>query len=291
MVASLERIERDLAALDLTIAAIGAELHRAYADYLSVLGQAVRQQLILASYYVCTQGYPEAFLRLSATQRSHLQQALQHLAQQVQAELLAQLYPPVVAEPPDLENRDRSKSVSEPEICLEGANFAQATALSERSLTPIDLAQWQQGLEQAINHELQLASHAANRLLQQTGILSRQLPEPILQAATKAEMSEVGGHPPNVLALLMETGDDRASNKEGAKSHATLQVIAIHLRLSEIEFADPIVSTSRTQLRSLSARLKTLARDYQKKQREQSVAQAQAAWRSTWTDSISKVMF
>ncbi len=61
MVGSVERIEQELASLDQATRAIADEFYNAYSSYLKVLGQAVRQQLILASYHVCTQGYPEAF--------------------------------------------------------------------------------------------------------------------------------------------------------------------------------------------------------------------------------------
>src|SRR3712207_1737539 len=101
MVGSVERIAQDIAALDKAVAELAEELHGSYSNYLAVLGQAVRQQLILASYHVCTQGYPEQFLSLSFSQRQQLQQTLRNLAQQVHEELLAQLHVPVVIEDPE----------------------------------------------------------------------------------------------------------------------------------------------------------------------------------------------
>ncbi|MDP5338264.1 MAG: hypothetical protein NWQ28_06775, partial [Nodularia sp. (in: cyanobacteria)] len=76
MARAIELIERDIAALQEAIRAIAAELHNAYASYLTTLGQAVRKQLILASYHLCTQGYPENFLKLSLNQRQKLQQGI-----------------------------------------------------------------------------------------------------------------------------------------------------------------------------------------------------------------------
>lgn len=61
MVGAIERIAQEIAALDKATSAIADELYGGYSTYLTVLGQAVRQQLILASYHVCTQGYPESF--------------------------------------------------------------------------------------------------------------------------------------------------------------------------------------------------------------------------------------
>lgn len=272
MVGSVTQIEQDLAALDAAIAAIAEELHDAYSSYLTALGQAVSQQIILACYHVCTQGYPDGFLRLPVSQRQQLQQTLRHLAQQVQEELLAQLHVPIV--PVNL--------LDEPETDEESPE----PAATPETLTPTHLAQWQHDLEQAIVDELRTASHAANRLLQQADVLPKKLPEPVLEAAAKADAAEGAGSTPNLLTMLVETVDDadKDKSKSDSKGPAVMHIVAIYLRLAEIEFADTLVTAARTQIRSLTARLKTLGREYQKKQRDRAVAEAQAAWRSTWTD-------
>lgn len=292
MVGSVERIAKDIAALNKAVAELAEELHSTYARYLTVLGQAVRQQLILASYHVCTQGYPEAFLQLSYSQRQQLQQTLRNLAQQVNEELLAQLHIPVVVEDPEVEEigldeldlllHDRPSAASD----SPASDLVPLEKREPRALAPADLAEWQQDLEQAIGQELRTASHAANRLLQQAGVLPQKLPEPVLEAATKAEVSELGSNTPNLLNLIVEAADgNRAEgSKEENREHAVMHVIAIHLRLAEVEFADPTVTAARNQLRSLAARLKVLGREYRKKQREWAIAEAQAAWRSSWTE-------
>ena len=88
MARAIERIERDIAALKEAIGAIAKELQSAYASYLTTLGQALQKQLILASYHLCTQGYPENFLSLSLNQRQQLQQAIRKLGQQAAEQLL-----------------------------------------------------------------------------------------------------------------------------------------------------------------------------------------------------------
>ena len=285
MVGSVERIAQELTALDQKVVTIAQELHGAYADYLSALGQAVRQQLILASYHVCTQGYPEAFLSLSYSPRQTLQKNLRYLSRQVQEELLAQLHIPVPIEAtvPEEMGLDELQNLMQPAPTAPPV----ATDAPARSLTPDDLLQWQRDLEQAIDHELQTASHAANHLLQQAGVLSKKLPPGLIEAATKAaEMSESGSSTPNVLSLrldAMERGSSE-SEEDNPKPHAILHVVAIHLRLSEIEFTDTPTTALRTRLRNLSAQLKTLAREYAKKQRERAIAEAQAAWRSSWSE-------
>jgi len=248
MARAVERIERDIAALEEEIGVIAAELGSAYTNYLTALGQAVRQHLILASYNLCTQGYPEPFLSLSFSQRQQLQQAIRKLGQQAADQLLAQTQ----------------------------TEESEAAYPSNARL----LAQWQQNLEAAIALTLKTFSRDANRLLQQAGILPKKLPEPLLEAAAKAEASaEATAGPPNILNLLIETENDDES-EDGTITH----VIAIHLRLSEIEFADAKVRVGRSQIRNLLLKANSLGQEYQKKQREWAVAQAEAAWRVSWSE-------
>ena len=75
-----ERIEQDLAALEEALAALTLEYQSTYEGYLTALGQAVRQQLILACYHLCTQAVPESFLKLSFDGRQKMQQSVRRLA-------------------------------------------------------------------------------------------------------------------------------------------------------------------------------------------------------------------
>jgi len=385
MVRTVERIEQELALLDQAVASIAQEFHDTYSQYLNVLGQAVRQQLILASYHLCTHGYPEQFLKLSLSERQQLQRALRQLAREGQGKLLARLQvvqsgttsresssalagpidqlresvldqhltleqiaigsvefsseafkaflseqesnpdlnpdsiepnstepdspqtdllqtdltqldliePSSIdaessteANPVEQESVVSNESVEQESVEAESTEPSQpASATSEiapepsepRSLRPKDLAFWQEQLEEAIVEELQTLSHAANRLLQQTEILPGRLPEPVLEVAAKADIaSESTVSPPNLLNLLIETED------EDEKESTMTQLMAIRLRLSEIEFSDAASTICRSKIRDLSIRLNKLGREYQKKQKERSVAQAEAAWRSSW---------
>lgn len=294
MIGSIERIAQDIAALNTAVAELADEFHSTYSSYLNALAQAVRQQLVLVSYHVCTQGYPEQFLHLSYSQRQQLQKNLRHLAEQVQEELLAQLHVPVVlTDTPD--GLDSAHLIAQTDGVETGLALSEAerSVLQEHTsdksaptLTPTHLARWQQDLEQAINEELRTASHAANRLMQQANILPKKLPDTLLEAASKAEMAE-GGTTPNLLTLLIDAGTEELPEKgqpDNAKGHLVMQIVAVHLRLSDIEFAEATLTATRTKIRSLSAQLKTLGREYQKKERERAIAEAQAAWRLTWVD-------
>jgi hypothetical protein len=297
MVGSIEQIRQTLTTLDQKIETIGEEFHNTYSGYLTALGQVVQQQLILSGYHVCTEGYPEAFLKLSLNRRQQLQQALKALAKKGQTELVACLKP-IASEASesladDTPERPFSQAAidlpSDAENALElllNAARAKRNAQNSPPTTPLEvLVQWQERLERAIARHLQTLSRDTNRLLQQSDILPKHLPEPVLEAAAKAE----GGDPvvgtPNLLNLLVEASEKSSNPDEQRElSAAILHVVAVQLRLPELEFNDPIVMTWRNKLRDLKKRLQILAKEYQKKQAERTIAEAQIMWRSTWSN-------
>lgn len=57
----------------------------------------------------------------------------------------------------------------------------------------------------------------------------------------------------------------------------------VNLQLSEIEFSDPTVSAWRTRVRKELSNLKKLGTRYKKTQRSLETAQAEDAWRASWT--------
>jgi hypothetical protein len=308
MTRAVEQIERDIAALEESVAAIAQEFHTTYGHYLTALGQAVRQQVILAAYHVCTQGYPERFLELSVSQRQELQRDLRQLARQAKTQLMEHLKPFEVSADlldetaPGLSNSaglilsdalsealsdDLSDDLSDEQQFM-FSDEVQVTESFEASLanqeqqaanpvlsSPKQLYIWQEKLEAALVDVLQTLSHQANRLLQQTDVLPKKLPEPVLEVAAKAG-GEASSNLPNLLNLLIET--DANEKQESRLTH----VMAIRLRLSEIEFGDSTASGWRSKIRGLATRLNHLGREYQKKQRELAIAQAEAAWRAVW---------
>ena len=311
MVRPVEQIEQEIAKLDQAVRAIAQEFHDIYTPYLAALGKTVRQQLVLASYHICTHGYPEQFLQLSLHQRQELQRSLRQLAKQTQTQLTDQLHAAPNAPDSDLNHEldnllDKQldnepeagqeshsefllvESAAEPEEAeLEETELEEAKPgvrqmnldeLLERSpdqpITPIALADWQEQLEQNIIEQLQNLSHAANRLLQQSKILPSQLPAPILEIASRADViSETPVGSPNLISLLIESDSEDS---------AMTQITTIRLHLSEIEFSDTTVALWRSKVRTLVAQLNKLGREYQKRQKEKAIAQAESAWRSSW---------
>jgi hypothetical protein len=343
MVSAIEQVERELNILNQAIASLAEEYYSVYSSYLSALGQAVRQQMILASYHICTRGYPQQFLTLSLNQQQQLQRDLRQLAKQAQADLAAKAtvikpidfskvqtsnaeemarsiaahllemrteldrqegfasddqseFDELQAESMDLidsvfgepdEPNELDKEI-EPDAQQANQELFAAIFRNEssdetpssalpfdefRPLIPKDIFHWQKDLEEKISDELQTLSQATNRALQQADILPKRLPEPILEVASRADLSGESAAP-NLLSLVIQT----PSNQESL----TTQVMAIRLRLSEIEFSDPMVLNGRSQIRKLSARLQKLKREYQKKHRQKAIAQAESAWRSSW---------
>lgn len=277
---SVERIEQEIAELQKAVVALATELHRTYLDYLTALGQTVQKQLVLSGFQVCTQGYPTQFLKLSVSQRQELQQSLRTLAKQTQANLLALLHSPETfekASPADISDLQTLEFNGPP------ANHHDDA--SRQSLTPGSLAQWVETLEKAIAGEFREVSHTSNKLLQKAGILPNKLPE-FFQAMGKADLPEVGGNPPNLMNFLVASEADDESEpfeeEEDAKPPVVIQIVAIHLRLSEVEFSDPRTNALRNRLRVLFDQLKALGRQYRKKERERAIAQAQDAWRACW---------
>ncbi|BDI16031.1 hypothetical protein ANSO36C_18330 [Nostoc cf. commune SO-36] len=267
MARAIERIERDIAALKEAIRAIAVELENAYVSYLATLGLAVRKQLILASYHLCTQGYPENFLHLSLNQRQQLQQAIRKLGQLAAEELLACIKSEAGGDEGDEgDEEDEEVTSSSSSVFLDTSN-------------PIELAKWQQNLEEVTQEILKKLSHDANVLLQKAGVLPKKLPEPILAAAAAASeaSAEVMPGPPNLLNLVIEI-----ENEQQSEDSRLTQIMAINLRLGEIEFADVNLSSERRQIRSTLVKLNKLGREYQKRHQEKAIAEAEAAWRASW---------
>lgn len=271
MTRAIERIEKDIIALKEATRAIAQQLNLAYARYINTLGLALQKQLILASYYLCTQGYPDEFLNLSLNQRQKLQQSIRKLSQQAAQELISYIQPPevtqteVVLETEEEEEKDEQEEKEQQPQALDPSN-------------PIELVEWQQEVEEGIEETLKKVSQGANIIIQKTGVLPKKLPEPILTAATAASESSSDMMPslPNILNLVIEISD-----QEDAEDSIT-QIMAIHLRLGEIEFADVTLLTERKRIRNILMQLSKVGREYQKRQKELKIAEAEAAWRASW---------
>jgi len=336
MARTVGQIEQDIVALEQAIATFAQEFERFYRQYLDELGQSVRRQLILASYYLCTQSYPEPFLDLSVSQRESVQRSLRQLAKTAQSKLLGYLEPPEVAapQPPDgppqapptpnasASNLDEGQMIaaidltnfSVPELS-EPPELSELSELSEledlesrpdasdsglgnpdvRRWFPTSvpavaasggsdpdqpselakLARWKAHIDDGISETLQELSQAANHLLYQAAILPNQLPESLLEAATKSGMAaEMSSGHPNVLKLMIEAKSEHAVS--------IAQIMVVRLQLLDIEEADYALRGWSSKLRGIGQRLTQLGRDYGRKRHERAIAQSEEAWRAIW---------
>ncbi len=248
MVDAAEQLRQDLELLRSAVAKAVQETYSLYSAYLETLGRSLKQQLVLTSYHVCTQIYPQQFLKLSLSQRHDLQQSLQQLAQQIQHSVQDCLELIAVAQPESLE--------ALPELML-----------------------GQEKLEAAIAELLHKTSRTVNQLLQANGMLPATPLEQVLEIAAKAEaVGRPVTHNPNLLTAVVES--------EEGDHPPEASVIAMYLQLGEIEFNDSAVMMQRNQIRQLTAQLHKLQTEIAHKQQAQLVTEAAAAWRSTWPDPV-----
>ena len=157
---------------------------------------------------------------------------------------------------------------------------------------PLQVYRWYQSVEKGIIEILKTLSRATNSQLQKYKILPKNLPDILLEAAAKASSSAdpVVGNMPNLLNLTIETGNaekyQNLSQPEvrEVKQKEAINLLTVHLRLSDLEFADPVVMAGRNRMGQISKRLSSLTREYKKKEQERIIAEAEAAWRSSWIE-------
>jgi hypothetical protein len=288
MAGSIQEIAQRLAALDQKIETMGDTFTETYRSYLQQLGQTVRQQLILSCYKICTENYPKRFLALPLNQRQKLQDDLKALADQTATDLHELLQPIEQTQPEQIELPE------ELEALLSGEDLDddddddeyQEELEPETPLTPIEaLTIWQEQLERSIHKTLKTASHRANQYLQDAEILQKRIPQAVIDAASKSEGNDPNS--PNLLNVLVsaseKSGSDGAPAAAAAALNALMHVVAVNLKLNELEFNDIPLMNLRNKLRDLKKQFQAIAREYQKKQREHAVLEAQHAWKSTWT--------
>lgn len=326
MARSLEQILRDLESLSVATTRIDQDLKELYKQYLAAFGQAVKRQLILAAYHLCTQVYPEAFLALSVGQRETLQRDLRQVANQgklqieqlVQAITLSQEASLTVLESGAEHSEgslsqanvavDQGEETQPPVPPSDTAEMAQRlsqalsllSAVATAPLSPVTLAKRHVLLERQLRAILQTVSNLANFLLKQAPVLP-DLPEVVIAAAAESEVGETGSSTPNLLNVLVEMGNrvqdgtpeeepedsleeetfsEENDTPEGQMTH----LVAINLRLADIEFADTQTTLWRNKIQETLGRLRHLGSQYQKLQREKARAEAEHAWRATWFD-------
>ena len=331
MTKSIQQIKQDLNNLESTTAKIAVELENLYENYLNSLSHSAKQQLVLASYQICTQFYPQSFLGLSLSNRQNLQQALRKIGIEVEPalsliiehkeldpqpqelNLMAELIKNLPKtkkrkeEKEDSVSEENANSTAEVDFAsikaeLEKIEFIEIDASLEDELEPentfpqtqpkqeIDfknpehLVLWHKQIERTVKKTLDYTSQKANRCLQDLGIIPDRIPSKIIDVAIQADSNKGGKgsklkNSPNIINLAIESEQDK--NKSQSPKNIA-QVSLLRLRIAELEFGDPLLNAQRGKLRNLMGEISKLNRQYQILKQESDVAEAQAAWRSSW---------
>ena len=147
---------------------------------------------------------------------------------------------------------------------------------------PQHLIIWQKNIEKQIKKTLDNISKKANKILQEKGIFSKQLPTKVieiaLQTADESPRINKVKNIPNIMNLVVEIDKGKKS-----KTNTNLGNISLlRLKLAEIEFADTSLSSKRNEIRNLLKKISRIHKTYQEKKHEYATAEADAAWRSSW---------
>jgi hypothetical protein len=208
MARPLQRIEREIEELESAIAALAEEFYQIYGNYTQHLGQAVRQQLILASYQICTQGYPHEFLELSLTGRQQLQERIKDLAQRAEAEIREVVTRPLEATLalPSEPEQEEGENPEDPQSQSLPSRLVESEEDQPLMKNPEALAQWQQNIEKQIFKRLESFSYEVNQLLRKANIFTEDVPEPLIELAKQAMGSQemIAPSLPNILNLVIE---------------------------------------------------------------------------------------
>jgi hypothetical protein len=304
---SLTGIEEKISKIETDTTEFFQEFQHFYRQYLKLLSYCIEQQLILAAHHICTEIYPDAFLRLTFNQRQRLQDRLRKLGREFEADLFVFLknQAELLIEP---EESGKSEELGESEES--GENYSSEMTEAEGSesqpktvpintANPDELLHWSRSVEYGVRETLEKISKEANALLRGAAILSNVIPAKVLEMAVEAEENGIGmnrsGHP-NILNLLIEAtavseldnddeNDDDDDDDEMPNPSSITKITAIHLRLAEIEFGDPNLSHARKQLRDFLERLGKLRKQYRQLKREYLTVEAKNAWRSSWSEN------
>jgi len=293
---SLTGIEEKITKIETDTIEFFQEFQHFYRQYLKLLSYCIEQQLILAAHHICTEIYPDAFLRLTFNQRQRLQDRLRKLGREFEADLFVFL-------------KNQAELLIEPEESAENLssemteteeNESPPKTVPLNTANPDELLHWSRGVEYGVRETLEKISKEANSLLRGAAILSNAIPAKVLEMAVEAEENGIGmnrsGHP-NILNLLIEAtavselnnddenDDDDDDDDEMPNPSSITKITAIHLRLAEIEFGDPNLSHARKQLRDFLERLGKLRKHYRQLKREYLTVEAKNAWRSSWSEN------
>ncbi len=303
MTKSIKQIDKNLKALNIQVQDLAKILEGLNRDYLRYLITVVKKQLMVASYQICTQKYPESFLNLSYSQRTKLQEKIKDLAGNFSKKLtedwqkiddlsdnpiVQQLHQNILT---IVSSSEKKQNLTQTITSADGSNDIQPTAEEENVTSPVNFAQddidelqpeylieLQIEFDNCLEQGLIDLSNSVNQSLQEAEIISNKIPNQILAIALQAEdnTSIVSGSP-NLVSILIEK--DTPSEQEQID---ITPVIAVCLRINDSEFHDPKLNLLKQKINKVLAQLNSFAQRYQELQQKYTIAQAESAWRTSW---------
>jgi BMFP domain-containing protein YqiC len=243
MGATIEQLHHEMGNLRKTTAEVGQALRQTLVEYFAALDRAAQKQIVLSSFHLCTEVYPEAFLERSVFERETLQQSIRQVGRQV-AESLVEILR-------TFQNLDL-EGEADPVLVLEA---------------------WEE-LEDSVTELLREHSRRINYLLRDAQIMQIKSLNKLLDSADKATATgRTITNPPHLLKALVDPDEDEDSLDP---------VVALYLQLGDLEFTDPELMSWRQKLRPLLQKLSQLQQRYSQKQEERLTAEAISAWKATW---------
>ncbi|MGB5714331.1 MAG: hypothetical protein WBM44_25895 [Waterburya sp.] len=322
MTKSIQQVKQDLENLKSTVANTAIEFEELHFNYLGLLSQSLKQQLILACYQICTRLYPQSFLDLSLNEKQDLQQNLRQIGIQLEPDL-TEIIKQKELEPEPLElnlmaeliknlpkpkrsRDDQQESESEIDLELVKAELeniefieidAAASDEDEQQIAseatprekidfenPEHLILWHKQIERGIKKTLDVASRKVNKCLQDSRIIPHRIPNKVIDVAMQADSTTEFRNNSKSPSFphILHLAIETEKNKKSKTFKKPVQISLLRLRLTEVEFSDHRLNATKSQIRNLMGKIKKLNSQYKAIEQEAAVIEAQSAWRSSW---------
>jgi hypothetical protein len=319
MARSIQQLKQDLTVIEDGVANLAIELHSAYVKYLKSLSASTRKQLILGTYQLCTNIYPEQFLKISFSQRENLQKKVRELGQKIEAMLLKYL---------DIDAVKKKIDSTKKNDLLE--QMLDNLSLPQEKNQEGDNKSWEQETEVNYNknsEQEEIKEERDDRQLERQvdlGKLTEELPRRIVNPDELLQWSksihkgiyktlekiskDVNAYlqesdilpnklPGKIIEVAMQAEENIGSidsppnllnfaietnNDRQTEEHNITKITVLRLSLSEIEFTDRNLSAQHQQIRQIIDKIAQQRQKYQQNRQECAIAEAESAWRSSW---------
>ena len=119
MAKPIEQVEQDLHQLRTSSREIGRELTAAYRSYFGCFAPTLKQQSIQGCYHLCTNFYPEAFLKINYDRRAQLLKTLQRVISNAIADLSVHIESPSQTSASDNDDEPTGELTAMPAIPID----------------------------------------------------------------------------------------------------------------------------------------------------------------------------